>query len=540
MKTDSADLQSPEENLQEISASKVGLGKLRQESFLRLIEEFEDYAIFLLDPGGIVTTCNKGVESIEGYLPEEVAGKNFRIFYSPEDRASALPDSLLATASRNGKVNHEGWRLKKDGSKFWSKVVIAAIHDDEGELGGFLMITRDLTIRKLEDEQLTNLAEELTVRNEELRQSEERYHRMISEIQDYAIILLNEAGEIQNWNTGAEYINGYKAFEVIGQSFKIFYTHEDRQSGLGNAIHEGWRVRKDGSKFWGSVVITALHNDENRVIGFSKVTRDLTDKKRAEDSLRANAIELDRKNKSLEQLNLEVSSFAYVASHDLKEPLRKIQTYISRLEEVESPEKGKDFIEKIMSSAVRMQNLIDDLLEYSMIDNDLGKFQMVDLNQILAAVMNELEVTITEKNAIIESAQLPVIEGISFQLHQLFLNLITNSIKFARRGQRPLVNIDYRCIESQGVPGVTISSNTYHHISVRDNGIGFESIFAAKIFAPFQRLHPKNIYSGTGIGLAIVKKVVENHAGIVVAEGKPNQGAVFHLYLPAAPVEYPL
>jgi PAS domain S-box-containing protein len=521
--------------------------KKSEERYHKMVSEVQDYAIILLDTDGKILDWNKGAEKLKGYTAKEIVGKSFRLFYTKEDKDSNLPESLLKKAVDLGSVNHEGWRIRKGGQRFWGNVAITALHDDDGNIIGFSKVTRDLTDKKIADDHLNNYAEELKQKIEALRKSEERYFKMISEIQDYAIILLDKKGIIENWNIGAQYIKGYTAVEAVGQSFKIFYTKEDRESGLpdkllsmafktGKATHEGWRVRKDGTKFWGSIVITALHDSSRKVIGFSKVTRDLTEKKHAEDLIQSTAAQLELKNKALERLNAELTSFTYVASHDLKEPLRKIQAFSSMIERMENmPDKGKEFLEKIKNSAMRMQMLMEDLLSYSLISNDDSSIATIDLNEILKSVKGDLEIVIQEKNAVIKSNKLPVISGVSFQFHQLFLNLLSNSLKFSKPDVSPIIKISSRTIEGPDIPDkISIGKSKYYHISIADNGIGFESQYATKIFGAFQRLHAKSAFSGTGIGLAIVKKIIENHNGIIVAEGVPDVGATFHLYLPVA------
>lgn len=514
--------------------------------YRRMFEEVVDYAIILLDPQGVVLDWNQGAQTLKGYAPEEVLGKNFRNFYPADERREGLPERLLQDALAQGRCTYEGWRLRKDGTRFWGIVTITALHDEAGAVIGFTEVTGDLTHRKRLEDQALNVVEELRQANEQLAMSRELYHRMVAEVQDYAIILLDQYGNIQNWNVGAEYIKGYKASEVIGKSLSIFYSKEDQKRKLpqkllgiaareGKASHEGWRVRSDGSRFWGSVVITALHDADGQVIGFSKVTRDLTERKEAEDMLRANAAQLDLKNKALERLNEELSSFSHVASHDLKEPLRKIRTYISRIEDYQfNPEKTRDLLERVKDSATNMHNLISDLLAYSQVSNDQSVFEKVDLNKIVAAVRFDLEVAINEKQVNFTIDRLPVVRGVRYQLHQLFLNLLSNAVKFSKPGIQPDIRISCERIAGPDLPGDPVSgSNKYFHIAVSDNGIGFDHQHSSRIFDPFQRLHARSAYAGTGIGLAIVKRIIDNHAGIISAESSPGQGATFHVYLPS-------
>lgn len=519
--------------------------KVSEDRYHKIIAEVQDYAIILLDTEGNILDWNKGAERIKGYTSEEIIGKNFRLFYRQEDRDANLPEKLLKEAVKNGSVTREGWRIRKDGSLFWGSVAITALHDDNGNNIGFLKVTRDLTDKRNNEDRLRNFTERLQRKNEELRLAQQEHQKMISEVQDYAIILLDKDGNIKNWNTGAEYIKGYSAKEIIGKNFNEFYTKEDREKKLpeqlleeardaGKVAHEGWRVRKDGSRFWGSVVITALHDQHGNVMGFSKVTRDLTEKKKADDALRSSAEQLNIKNRTLEKLNAELSSFNYVASHDLQEPLRKIQTFATRLREKEELSgNGEEYLEKIKTGAAQMQNLIAALLSYSQVSNDTSTFERIDLNEVVQTVKGDLEIAIQEKKAVIQSADLPVILGVPHQLHQLFQNLLANALKFSKTDQPSIIKINTRVVKTSDVPGLISTSNrTCHQISVSDNGIGFDPEFSNKIFEVFQRLHPKNTFGGTGIGLAIVKRIMENHHGVVFAEGESNGGATFNLYFP--------
>lgn len=422
---------------------------------------------------------------------------------------------------------------------------------DKKEFVGFIGTMQDITLQEMSKAELENEIQTRTAHllklNEDLKKSEERYHHMVEEVRDYAIILLDENGIIQNWNKGAENIKGYTAQEAIGKSFKVFYTKEDKENGLpdellnearnnGRAISDGLRVRADGTTFWGSIVITALHDKDNNVIGFSKVTRDLTERKATEEALKTTATELAEKNQELESMNQELASFAYVSSHDLQEPLRKIQTFASRIVETErenlSP-KGKDYFIRMQNAALRMQTLIEDLLAYSRTNTSDKTFEPIDLNKLLAEVKTELRETIDEKKAIIESERLPSLHAIRFQFNQLLTNLLSNALKFSKADQRPHIRIT-----TQVVPGAKIKHHAahprknYHHLSVIDNGIGFEPEHSQKIFEVFQRLHGRSEYSGTGIGLAICKKIAENHGGFITAESEPDKGATFHLYIP--------
>lgn len=512
-----------------ISRETLNMNSLTDKNVIyqRMIEEIQDYAIILMDDKGIIQNWNKGAEKIKGYKEEDILGKHFSIFYLQEDLDTGLPYKLMNEAKVTGRAMQEGWRKRKDGTRFWGSITITALHDDAGEVIGYSKVTRDLTGKKIAEDQL--------------RLSEERYHGMIAEVQDYAIILLDANGIIENWNAGAANIKGYTAEEAIGKHIEIFYTPEDLNVGLpdkllnlaadtGKATHEGWRVRKDGTRFWGSITITALHGKDNNIIGFSKVTRDLTQKKLAEDKLAAYTEELEVQNSELEQ-------FAYVASHDLQEPLRKIQTFSELIKEnYDNKEFALRYFDKLDASAKRMAALVKALLNYSRLTKDKAHTTVtsVDLNNVLAEVKQDFELLVEEKNAVIKSGKLPTVTGNTIQLEQLFFNLISNSLKFSKTN--PIVEISCSIVDKGAIKDApkSLADGKYYLLEFKDNGIGFEEEYAQTIFGLFQRLHGKEEYAGTGIGLALCKKIVENHKGTIKANSTPGKGATFCVYLPVA------
>jgi PAS domain S-box-containing protein len=245
--------------------------------FRLLVENVVDYAIFLLDPGGHIASWNMGAARIKGYAKHEIIGKHFSIFYPQQEIAAGKCERELAIATEQGRFEEEGWRLRKDGSRFWASVTITAIRDPEGRLVGFGKVTRDLTGRRRAEE--------------ELKRSEERLRLMISSVKDYAIFVLDPTGHVASWNPGAERLKGYSADEIIGQHFSRFYPAEDVRAGKcemelagaqkdGRFEDEGWRIRKDGSRFWANVVITPVRDEAGTLVGFAKVTRDLSERKR--------------------------------------------------------------------------------------------------------------------------------------------------------------------------------------------------------------------------------------------------------------------
>jgi len=384
---------------------------------------------------------------------------------------------------------------------------------------------------------------ELATVNEEFRFNELRYQRMISEVEDYAILLMNKDGVIQNWNKGAEKIKGYTASEIVGKNFRLFYRKEDQEKKLpellvqeatekGKASHEGLRLRKDGTTFWGSIVITALHDENNNLIGFTKVTRDLTEKKLADDRLKEYANRIEKHNEELIRMNKDLDAFTYMASHDLQEPLRKIKTFCNFIMDKSKADLSQDalnYFNRIVASATRMQTLIDSLLDYSRAATNEIVLTTTDLNAIIEDVKKELADVIKKKNIIITSGELPMLKIQPLQFYQLFFNLIENAIKYSRED----ITAQIKITASKFLETTEYGAHEFYRIEVADNGIGFEQKYAGNIFKLFQRLHGRNEYSGTGIGLAICKKIAENHNGSISATGEPGKGATFTITLPA-------
>jgi PAS domain S-box-containing protein len=442
---------------------------------------------------------------------------------------------------------------RKDGSYRWHTAIGEPIYDLDNKIikwvGAFTDIHTEKAFTHELEQQVTARTRELIQINESLQKSEERYHLMVEEVQEYSILYLNPEGIVENWNVGAEKIKGYKAEEIVGKYFAIFYTKEDQENHLpekllqiarekGKAIHEGWRARKNGNLFWASVVITAVHNKQGEVIGFSKVTHDLTEKKRADDTLKMNALELEQKNNELEEMNKELQSFAYISSHDLQEPLRKIQTFASQIMEKESEnlsESGKDKFRRMQNAAQRMQTLINDLLAYSRTNVQERVFEKTELSKIINEVKEDLKEELEQKSAIIEMGQTSEVDIIPFQFKQLLYNLISNSLKFSNPEIPTVIKINSEIKSGKEFKNEKlIPAKNYCHIKVSDNGIGFDSQYNKKIFEVFQRLHGRDHYNGTGIGLAIVKKIVENHNGFISASGIQNEGASFDIYIPVS------
>jgi len=373
-----------------------------------------------------------------------------------------------------------------------------------------------------------------------VKNAEELYHKMVEEVEDYAILMLDSQGIIRNWNKGARKIKGYTEAEIVGNHFRVFYTKEDRDAGLpeklideatrmGRAVHEGWRVRKDGTTFWGSIVITALHDRGDRVIGFSKVTRDLTARKVAEDKL-------VRYARQLETQNMELHQFAYAAAHDMKEPLRKVQFYYSAIKEegVETLSKRqRDYLQRSAEAAGRMQRLIEDLLAFTRMAEPVKHLEEVDLNAVVTEVSALFQDSLAEMQGAIVASALPAVQGIPFQVRQVFVNLFSNSIKYQEQGRPLRIEVSGSMVYNPGFgESAAYLPTRFLKIMVKDNGIGFGAEHAERIFGMFERLHGGEAFEGTGIGLSICRKVMENHKGFIRAEGSPGEGAVFELFFP--------
>ena len=248
-----------------------------------LLDALADYAIYMLDPDGFVTTWNAGAERITGYQAIEIVGQHFSRFFTPEDRASGLPERILEAVRTHDRHEAEGWRVRKDGTRFWANAIIQSVRDDQGALVGFAKITRDITERAQAQQAII--------------ETERRFRILVEGVFDYAIYMLDPSGIITNWNTGAERLKGYSADEILGQHFSKFYTKEERRSGVparvletaareGRYESEGWRVRKDGGRFWASVVVDAIRDEKGQLQGFAKVTRDITERRAALETLR--------------------------------------------------------------------------------------------------------------------------------------------------------------------------------------------------------------------------------------------------------------
>jgi PAS domain S-box-containing protein len=522
---------------------------LENEYFIRKVTELTPSLISVYDINtGKYLFINQAIQTLLGYRAEEVLEKGIDFFISimhPDDLPRIVAENNKAidqTNQRNGfsspdEIREFKYRIRHaDGKYRWFQTFGTVFERNaENRVETVINISIDLTEQMVSDKKLRQ-------NTEDMHRQEERYYKMVDEVKDYAILLLSPEGVIENWNRGAEKIKGYTSEEIVGQNFRIFYPSEDRENKVperlieeavlhGRASHEGWRLRKNQSRFWGNVVITALHDKTGNVIGFSKVTRDLTDKKLAEDNFRMYAMNLEIKNQELELKNRELESFSYIASHDLQEPIRKIRIWSDRIEETEDiSDSMKDSLSRIQKACVRMQRLIQGVLQYSQTDMVQVPRELTDLDLVLDEVLSDLCESIEEKGIIIERDHLPALIVVRIQFVQLFSNIISNAIKYSRE-QVPMKIRITSSVEKE-VSHSTGVENAFYKIIISDNGIGFMQEYADKMFELFRRLESGTGYAGTGIGLAICKKIVENHHGTIQAIGQPGKGASFVIRLP--------
>jgi PAS domain S-box-containing protein len=367
----------------------------------------------------------------------------------------------------------------------------------------------------------------------------ERYRLLVEQVKDYAIFMLDENGHVFSWNEGAKRIKGWSADEIIGRHFSTFYPQEDKDNGkpemelrvvreVGKFEDEGWRIRKDGTRFWANVVITAIYNDEQQLIGFSKVTRDLTERKQAEQAVaeseeryRSLAAQLNKTVQELAAANEELEQFNSIVSHDLQEPLRTTYSYLlliqKQMESFGAPPDMLTYIQKAIHASVRMRELVISLLNYSLLSTEERAFSLLSTNDIVAETLLNLKQSIEETGAVIKfELHAPFVKGNKVRLIQVLQNLIGNALKFRADDRKPEIVIE--CTEEA----------SFYKFSVGDNGIGIASEHLPKVFEVFKRLHTGNQYPGTGIGLSICKKIVELHSGKIWLESTLGKGTVFH------------
>lgn len=470
-----------------------------EERFRLMVETVRDYAIFMLDPDGYIVTWNAGAERLKQYKAEEIIGQHFSKFYPPEDLATHKPERELEIALAEGRVEDEGWRLRKDGSRFWALVVITALYDDSGKLTGFGKVTRDLTERRAAEEQL--------------KSSEEQFRLLIEQVEEYAIYLLDPTGRVMSWNNGAQKIKQYKATEILGKHFSCFYTAEDVAAGKpqqnleialrqGHLRDQGPRVRKDGTTFPADVVITALLDDTGKLRGFSKVTRDLSDQ------LKMREVEAERL--AAVKANEAKDEFLARLSHELRTPLTPALAAASYMAEniSELPEKFGEDIHLIQRNVQLEARLIDDLLDLTRIST--GKMdlhlQRVDGHAVARDAVQIARSDIHRKGLSVTTdwgAKNHYLWADPVRLEQVFWNLINNAVKFTGPGGEIRIQ--------------TWNDGDDFKFAITDTGIGIALDKQASLFTAFEQGERgiSRKFGGLGLGLAICKNLVEVHGGSI-------------------------
>lgn len=500
-------------------------GNIPDDRYRLLVQNVRDYAIFLLDPTGIIQTWNAGAENLKGFEAQEVIGRHFSLFYTPEDIAREHPLYELEVATRDGRYEEEGWRVRKDGNRFWANIVITRLNDENGRHIGFAKVTRDLTERRQAEQAL--------------RESEERFRLIVDSVRDYAIIMLNPSGQITSWNEGARRLSGYEAEEILGHHFSKFYVEDEVAGGkceyelreanaTGRFEDEGWRLRKDGTHYWANVILTPLRSPRGELRGFAKVTRDMTERKHNEDKLRMAHESLEKR---VQERTLELKQaveardeFLSIASHELRTPLTALRLqqqlfrrYVERLgTEVVPANKALEVTTVTERQLTQLTRLVEDMLDVSRIAT--GRFRLVteptDVSSLMQRVYESFRAQFIASGV---QAELRIEENLHAELdgqriEQVLVNLISNAIRY---GGRAPITIEAR------------RKGDRLEFSVRDRGPGIPDSEQSRIFERFERAVSANEVSGLGLGLYISRQIVEAHGGTIHVESAPGKGAKF-------------
>jgi PAS domain S-box-containing protein len=488
--------------------------------FELLVQSVTDYAIYMLDPTGIVTSWNAGARRFKGYEAEEIIGEHFSRFYTEEER-DRIPKLALETAERVGRFEAEGWRVRKDGTRFWANVVIDPVRDHDGNLVGFAKVTRDLTERRAAEE--------------ELRRSEERFRLLIQGVTDYAIYMLDPDGRVSSWNAGAARFKGYTAEEIIGQHFSRFYTEEERDripklaletaEREGRFEAEGWRVRKDGTRFWANVVIDSIRHPDGTLIGFAKITRDLTERKQAQEELERTREAFFQAQK-MEAVGKLTGGVAHDFNNLLAVVLGSLDLARRRLKE------GGDvsaLIGNAMKAAERGASLTQRMLAFAR-KQDLT-LEPVDLAGLVRGMADLLQRTIGAGIAIDTRfpLTLPPVQADPRQLELALLNLAVNARDAMPHGGTVTVIAQH---ESVGLAEQSLAPGEYVRLSVVDEGEGMDEAVLAQATEPF--FTTKGIGKGTGLGLPMVHGLALQSGGKFVLRSVLGSGTTAEIWLPVA------
>jgi PAS domain S-box-containing protein len=499
-------------------ASEMNGNITHEQRFELLVSGIRDYAIYLIDPQGYINSWNTGAERFKGYAADEVIGTHFSQFYTAEDRAAGLPQRALGIALAEGTFESEGWRVRKDGTKFWANVVIDPLYTPDGNLLGFAKITRDIT--------------EQRAMQQELLASEQRFRILVEGVTDYAIYMLSPSGEVTNWNAGAMRIKGYTADEVVGRHFAMFYTPEDRaarvpQQVLAQAIRdgkfegEGWRVRKDGTRFWAHVVLDAIQDDAGELIGLAKITRDITEKRAASEALELTRAALfqAQKMEAIGQLTggiahdfnnlLSVLSSGLDLLHSHFPGDRKILDSMRR-----AIERGSTMTQQLLSFA-RQQPLAPTLHNLNRL---ISGFETVLRRAVSLNINFELNLSPDIGNVLVDEPR----------FEAALLNLVMNARDAMPDGGQLCLTTANVTLASHQVG--TLPAGRYVRIALTDNGTGMPPEVRSRVFEPFFTTNP--VGRGTGLGLSQVHGFMAQSGGDIEVESQMGQGTTFRMYLP--------
>lgn len=487
-----------------------------------LVESISDYAIYMLDIDGTVTNWNAGAQRFKGYTADEIVGQNFSRFYRLEDQQAGIPQRNLRLASEHGKFEEEGWRVRKDGSQFWAHVVIDRILDPQGRLIGFAKITRDLSERKQRDEAL--------------RVSEQQFRMLVKGVTDYALYMLDQNGNVASWNAGALRIKGYEESEIVGQHFSRFYTEAERQAGepeqnlaiaraQGSVEREGWRVRKNGTQFWAHVVIDAIRDDNGALVGFAKVTRDITERREAQIQLdlARNALAQSQKMEAIGQLT---GGIAHDFNNLLMAILGSLEIVSQRLPH---DPRVSPFLDNAVKGAQRGAALTQRMLAFAR-------------RQELATGPVDVAETVASMSGIFDRAlgpgilvttrmppSLPPALTDRAQLESALLNLAVNA-RDAMPGGGAIVVSSEETMVKKG--DGTLKPGRYVVLAIKDEGEGMDEETLGRATEPF--FTTKGVGKGTGLGLSMVHGLAEQTGGRFVLKSKPQEGTTAELWLPVA------
>jgi PAS domain S-box-containing protein len=503
------------EHPERFEASKSSEGRYRM-----LIDAITDYAIYMLDPDGTVTSWNPGAKRFKGYEQSEIIGENFSRFYTEEDREKGLPQRALEIAERTGKFEQEGWRVRKDGTKFWAYVVIDPIRNSSGGLIGFAKITRDLTERRHAEAAL--------------RASQEQFRLLVQGVTDYAIYLLSPEGYVSSWNLGAQRIKGYAPEEIIGQHFSRFYTEEDRQAGLPQAAleiaarvgrfeKEGWRIRKDGTQFFAHVVIDTIYDSDGSLLGFAKITRDITERTNT-----ARALEKAREALLQSQKMEAIGHLTGGIAHDFNNLLMAIQGSLELLQRrlPDNDPKVALLIDNALQGTRRGAALTQRMLAFAR--RQELKLLPLDVRDVVQQMTNLLQSSLgplirVETNF---PPELPKVVADANQLELALLNLAINGRDAMPKGGTITIGATKRA----DAPG--LKTGNYLCVSVTDTGTGMDEETLKRAIEPF--FTTKGVGKGTGLGLPMVHGMAEQSGGALLLKSRLGHGTSAELCLPVA------